>query len=227
MQAKGQPSTVAGAKDGIAALQIASDAPLTQSPEASPTAKTAPGPPLSPTQIEQDPDTTTFRRKRTPSLYSQWDLADAAEESSDEEDEAFLTPTEGLSEVEEEDEEDEGVTNSTLEATNVKKGALASEGDVLGTGPSTIRRSKPSAGETRVRKRAGTKTTVNFDQEACLGKDIDLCREILTLFLTSKMKEAEDMCFDTDPDGNHLYLISAHGIINGLKVGCAGSRVRS
>ncbi len=39
-------------------------------------------------------------------MYSVWDLDDA-ESSSDEDDEAFMTPPEGLSEVEEGDEDDD------------------------------------------------------------------------------------------------------------------------
>jgi hypothetical protein len=133
-----------------------------------------------------------------------------------------MTPSEGLSEVEEEDEEDfEKVANPYLDKTNVPKGAEAGTEDVLGTGPSTIRRTKPGAGQTRVRKREAkhsAATAGEIDQAGNLARDIDICREVLTMFLSSKMKEAEDMCFDKDPEGNHLYLLSAQGIINGLKV---------
>ena len=63
------------------------------------------------------------------------------------------------------------------------------------------------------------------DQAGLLFPDLAICREILTLFLTSKMKEAEDLCFEKDPDGTHLYMNSAHSIIQGLKVSCpSGSR---
>ena len=161
-------------------------------------------------------------RKRTPSLYSQWELEEAAEaESSEEEDEeAFLTPSEGLSEVEEEDEEEEFSKNTTIDSTNVAKGFKATGGNISGTGASTIHRSKLESSETRVRKRklATKASALNVDQAAVLPGDLDICREILTFFLTSKMKEAEDICFDKDPEGNHLYLMSAHGIISGLKV---------
>lgn len=215
------PPDVNGTANGINDLKIVSPptAPLTQSPVSSPVSTTAPGPPDGPVHNHVTP---TVTRKRTPSLYSEWDLKDAAEESSDEEDEAFMTPSEGLSEVEEEDEEEaERVDNPYLDKTNVPKGAEAETGDVMGTGPSTIRRTRPAAGETKVRKRAPTKAlATDFDQSKTLAKDIDNCREILTLFLRSKMKEAEDMCFDMDPDGTHLYMLSAHGIINGLKVSC-------
>ncbi|ORX39801.1 hypothetical protein BD324DRAFT_615036 [Kockovaella imperatae] len=161
-------------------------------------------------------------RKRTPSMWSQWELAGAAEESSSDEDddnEAFATPPDGLSEVEEEDEEVPERVDPTLDKTNVTKGAVASSSDVAGTGRSTIRRFKAVNPETRVRKRASTKLSdiTSFSQDKELAKDLDICREVLTLFLTSHMKEAEEMCFDKDPEGSHLYLMSAHGIINGLK----------
>jgi hypothetical protein len=198
--------------------------PLTQSPDSSPTVTAPVNPILAPsiTSVNTPPREASIKQPRPASLYSQWDLADAAEDSSDEEDEAFLTPDEGLSEVEEEDEEDEEpvVKNPTLDATNVEKGAKATGKDVSGTGLSTVRRSKPAQGETRVRKRAATSkvSALEIDQAALLAPDLESCRQILTLFLTSQMKQAEDMCFDKDPDGNHLYLISAHGIINALKV---------
>ena len=168
------------------------------------------------------------RRERTASLYSQWDLSQAAEESSDEEDDAFLTPSEGLSEVEEEDEEEEEekpegavVVDPLLTKNNVKKGARADTSDVLGTGPSIVHRTRPLVSETKVRKRtlAKMKHPDPKEQSAALANDIDICREVLRLFLTSHMKEAEDLCFEKDPEGNRLYLISAQGIINALKVG--------
>ncbi len=113
------------------------------------------------------------------------------------------------------------MTNPTLAATDVVKGASATNADVSGTGRSTIHRNKPVVSETRVRKRAARNKgdALVVDQAAVLAHDLEICRQVLTLFLTSHMKDAEDMCFDEDPDGNHLYLISGHGIINALKVG--------
>lgn len=213
-------------------------------------------------------------------MYSQWEEEDKAESSEDEG--AFLTPDEGLSEVEEGEGEDEAVPKSTANApvkaengingaaggtartapehgpqpvaANGERGIIADKAengtqsslggtttgnkpqsaaanaeeradpdthDVSGTGTSTMHRSIPTSGEAiKVRRRAPTSKSdaLHVDQTAVLHGDLDICRTILTLFLTSKMKEAEDMCFDKDPDGNHLYLISAHGIINGMKV---------
>ena len=162
-------------------------------------------------------------RKRTPSMWSQWELADAAEDSSDEDEEAFATPSEGLSEVEEEDEESPEV-DPNLDKTNVGKGAVSNATNIAGTGKSTIHRYRAVNAETRVRKREPTKgAAAAFSQEDGLAQDLDTCRQVLTLFLTSKMKEAEEMCFDKDPEGSHLYLMSAHGIINGLKASTAFS----
>ena len=109
--------------------------------------------------------------------------------------------------------------NPDLDATNVAKGSVASSGDVLGTGPSTVHHSKPVQSTTRVKPRATTKVgALSFDQEKALGPDVDTTREVLRRFLTSQMKEAEDLCYEADPDGNHLYLQSAHGYIQALKV---------
>lgn len=163
--------------------------------------------------LSTEPEPITQRR--TASLYSAWELEEAAEEESDEE---YLTPSEGLSEVEEEDEPEPVPQAAAIDIKEPINSSPPDAPDVLGTGPSTIRRTKPSAGETKVRRRTAKSHALDFDQAESLATDIDICRQILTLFLTSKMKEAEDMCFETDPDGNHLYLISAHGIINGLKV---------
>ena len=109
--------------------------------------------------------------------------------------------------------------NPALNATNVSKGATASTSNILGTGPSTIRRSKPIQSTTRVKPRTTTKSgALSFDQEKALGPDVDTTREVLRRFLTSQMKEAEDLCYEADPEGNHLYLQSAHGYIQALKV---------
>jgi len=217
---------VNGATNGLEKVQLDSDSvPLTDSPEsASPVTSTVPGPPKQPTSA---PGVIERQRKPRPtSMYSQWDEEDGGESSEDEA--AFLTPDEGLSEFEEEEEpvkEESGAANSgathrTPMAADVEKGTDGAASDVDSTGPSTVHRSIPSSGETRVRRRTpNTKHDAHtLDQAAVLSGDLDICREILRLFLTSKMKEAEDMCFEKDPDGNHLYLISAHGIIQALKV---------
>ncbi|OXG93214.1 hypothetical protein C345_00850 [Cryptococcus neoformans A2-102-5] len=204
---------------------------LTESPESSPVVTTD----------------EAARRQRRDSLWSQWEL-EGAGESSDEDD-AFLTPSEGLSEVEEEDEEENepstaprGISQPSNEAavvdvasatpgplfsptdvktepTNVAKGSVASGGDIAGTGTSTIHRRLPSTAETKVKRHMSHNrpdaTTV--DQAAVLGHDIETCREAIRLFLTSRMKEAEEFCEESESEGHHLYLQSAMGIIEALK----------
>ncbi|ORY33728.1 hypothetical protein BCR39DRAFT_518906 [Naematelia encephala] len=199
-------------EDGVRGLAIATDSgPLSDSPQDSPAKPTT----------SSDRVTPAVRPQRTASLYSQWDEEDNDDESDN--DEAFLTPSEGLSEVEEEEEPPENgtpqhATNGDLDKTNVDKGAVATGGDVSGTGKSTIQRTLPTSSETKVRRREASKAhALSIDQAAILAQDIDTCREILMLFLTSRMKEAEDLCFEKDPDGNRLYLQSAHGIIQALK----------
>lgn len=204
---------------------------MTESPESSPTVTTD----------------EAARRQRRDSLWSQWEL-EGAGESSDEDD-AFLTPSEGLSEVEEEDEQEnepptapkrtnqpsdeaavvdaasstpDHLSSSTdvkVEPTNVAKGSITSSGDIAGTGTSTIHRSLPSTAETKVKRHMShnrpSATTV--DQAAVLGDDIETCREAIRLFLTSRMKEAEEFCEESESEGHHLYLQSAMGIIEALK----------
>ncbi|OCF35432.1 hypothetical protein I317_04948 [Kwoniella heveanensis CBS 569] len=113
----------------------------------------------------------------------------------------------------------EGETKPHIEPTNVEKGARAQEDDVCGTGPSTIKRNKPTIAQTKVvRHVAASKAgALSVDQSAVLAKDIDTCREALTLFLTSRMKEAEEYCLEKEGEGHHMYLQSAQGIIQALK----------
>lgn len=160
------------------------------------------------------------RRSRTASLYSQWELEDVAESSSDEED-AFGTPDEGLSEIGEDDEETAKtpvIRDQQLGVNNVEKGAVAETDDVCGTGPSTIHRHKVVSGTTvRQRIQASKSAVASVDQNKYLAPDIEVCRECLTLFLTSKMREAEELVLGKDPEGTRLYTQSAHSIISGLK----------
>ncbi|WWC61209.1 uncharacterized protein I303_103789 [Kwoniella dejecticola CBS 10117] len=259
-------------KDGMNNLRLGTDEiPLSNSPESgnSPTTslKTTAGPPIQPVSAagsspssslkEQPP---TEKRIRRSSLYSQWDLEKVGLESdSESEDEdAFLTPSEGLSEVEEGDEEEEelkkdtaqpppynaspstsaaaaavatgsGIQNgsatqgqSLADAKTVEKGTVVSqEKDVAGTGPSTIKRSTPTVQETKVSRKGQIHATkagaLAVDQEKALATDIDVTREALSLFLTSRMREAEVYLEKKEDQGQHLYIQSAQGIIEALK----------
>ncbi|WVF72267.1 hypothetical protein IAT40_007079 [Kwoniella sp. CBS 6097] len=257
LNGKGVPSDL---KDGLSKLNLGTNTvplPLSASPYSSPTNPTSAGPPVQPVSASSSPETQHQARERRTSMYSQWNLEEVGLDSDSEDDEAFLTPSEGLSEVEEEDEDQvetpsvaaskpvvtastsktttavalsaaaelpasgaiEGETQPHIEPTNVEKGARAQEEDVCGTGPSTIKRSKPTIAETKVvRHVAASKAgALAVDQGAVLAKDIDTCREALTLFLTSRMREAEEYCLEKEGEGHHMYLQSAQGIIQALK----------
>jgi hypothetical protein len=106
-----------------------------------------------------------------------------------------------------------------LDPNNVVKGKLSNMADVLGTGPSTLRRSQAQVTDMKVKARAISKAdALSIDQSALLGADVDTTRELLALFLRSKMREAEEVCIEKDPEGNHLYLQVAYCIFQALKV---------
>ena len=214
------PPDVNGTASTLAALEL-SGAPSVESPQ-----------PASPSSEIQSPfPRTTPRKDRPTSLYSHYIEEDEADDSS--EDEAFGTPSEGLSEIEEEAEDGDAILAGTarkpasqpeaLDAHNVDKGSRASEGDVVGTGPSTIRRTMAKSTKTKVQRRAVTSKSeaLAVDQSKVLVEDIDTCRQVLTLFLTSKMKESEELCDAKNPEGNRMYLQNAHSIIEALKVDSA------
>jgi hypothetical protein len=197
----------------------------------SPTSERPPDGPLSGSSKPVKPRKVSERTE-----YSRWVESD--EDTSDEE-LAFRTPSEGLSEVEEDDEdvEEEAVivnrqsatTGSSTIAPSIAAtiitdkasttGPVIDSEDVLGTGPSTMRRTKHARITQVVRHLHSSKeSALSIDQNALLAPDLDTCREALTLFLTSQMQKAEHLCTEKDPDANHLYLLSAGGIIQALKV---------
>jgi hypothetical protein len=202
----------------------------------SPTSERPPDGPLSGSSPTTSKTAKTKKLERTE--YSRWVESD--EDTSDEE-LAFATPSEGLSEVEEDDEDadEEAVIVNRKSATSTattttttpsekekvvpsphpgSKSMVDSE-DVLGTGPSTMRRTKHARITQVVRHLHSSKeSALSIDQNALLAPDLDTCREALTLFLTSQMQKAEKLCTEKDPEANHLYLLSAGGIIQALKV---------
>jgi hypothetical protein len=223
-----------GATDGITeGVNLIGLGPTVDSP-------TSERPPDGPLIRSNKPAKTRKVSERTE--YSRWVESD--EDTSDEE-LAFRTPSEGLSEVEEDDEEEEAVlvnrqstttssptttpstaattTAPTEKASTTEKGTgtgpVIDSEDVLGTGPSTMRRTKHARITQVVRHLHSSKeSALSIDQNALLAPDLDTCREALTLFLTSQMQKAEHLCTEKDPDANHLYLLSAGGIIQALKV---------
>lgn len=194
--------------DGVGRLGVGSaKSPLVESPTSS-------NPPV----LAGDPSHTASDEQ----LYGQWVGSD--DDTSDEE-LSFRTPSEGLSEVEEDDEEDDVPppryqthTQQTLPKGDRKEPEIDSE-DVLGTGPSTVRRTKTGNKTQVVRNlHASKESALSIDQAKILAPDLDACRQVLTLFLTSRMREAEEQCREGDPEGNRLYMLSAGGIIQALKV---------
>ncbi|WWD15847.1 hypothetical protein CI109_100271 [Kwoniella shandongensis] len=104
LNGKGVPGDANGVKESLAALNLGAvtNSPvISDSPEASPTAV---GAPVQPVSAGSSPDIRPGRQ-RTASLYSQWDLEEVGIESDDEED--FLSASEGLSDLEEEEEPEE------------------------------------------------------------------------------------------------------------------------
>lgn len=174
---------------------------------------------------------------RIQSLYSQWGLNDS---DSDSDEDGYLTPSEGLSEVEEGDEpEEEGArqppygaksfTNangngsavpsktvaSSVASSAVGAGAGVAVAGTNGSGPKVTRSRASGAKVHKSEFKRGNPHEI--DQGAALAPDLDLCREVLALFLTSKMKESEEMLVKADPLNQHMYLQSGHSVIQALK----------
>lgn len=205
---------VDGVTDGVSRMGVAAPkSPLVESPTSS-------SPPTA--VLAGDPARTAADEQ----LYGQW-VASDDEDTSDEE-LSFRTPSEGLSEVEEEEAGDEDEEEAEIvhrqqpvqiQPQEVKQGTISDGQDILGTGPSTMKRSKPARKTQVVRNlHASKESALSIDQAELLAPDLDACREILTLFLTSRMREAEEQCKEKDPEGNRLYMLSAGGIIQALKV---------
>ncbi|BEI96809.1 hypothetical protein CcaverHIS631_0203980 [Cutaneotrichosporon cavernicola] len=171
---------------------------------------------------------------RIQSLYSQWGLDDS---ESDDDEAGYATPSEGLSDLEEEPEEEDdvktpagselpnghgaAVASTTAMSVEAPAGTAASIGGAAPIDPAS------DSGPKVTRSAAGAAKVVNreykrgnpsdIDQAAALAPDLDICREVLRLFLTSKMKESEDMLVAADPENKHMYLQSGHSVIQALK----------
>lgn len=174
--------------------------------------------------LRSDTDAARHRYKqRSISMYSEWSEGSAG--SSDSDLDLFQTPTEGLSEVEEGDEVPEA--NGNLSEPALKQKAPISPPDdghvnSIALPATTIHRSQPTASASAIPRVQASKAGHSqvIDQASVLQADLRLCSQILTLFLTSQMKEAEELCYREDPERQHMYLLSAGSIMNGLKVGC-------
>lgn len=220
-----------GVTTGVAALNVNGTHPLSLStvPD-SPERLSVPG-------VSSTPPTPGVSGASTPtriqSLYSQWGLDDS---DSDDDFGGYATPSEGLSDLEEEPEEEEekpaklpnghGMGAKAAESTAAPgvAGTAAGAAGIVGaanivpssdTGPKVTR---SAAGVAKVVNREYKRgNPLDIDQAAALAPDLDLCREVLGLFLTSKMKESEDMLVAADPENKHMYLQSGHCVIQALK----------
>ena len=188
----------------------------------------------------QSPISSTRRRDRSSSMYSQWSHDFEADES-DSDGEVYGTPAEGLSEVEEEDEDADiprptAVTRTSTapvvraapdlkvtEATSSEQGLspytqhdLARQASSAVIERATVD-AKPDMSTGPKVQTHNPNAYIDLDQNAVLQPDIEMCKQIIHLFLTSRMKEAEALCRETDPDGVHMYIGNASAVIQAIK----------
>lgn len=169
----------------------------------------------SPTRVQPaSPMSTPSRQARVNSLYTQW--ADVSDDESDDDADGYATPSEGLSDLAEEDEEDEdrdlAKKPSAIPAFAANGNGKASTAD---NGPKVYRSKAGAAKVTHQPFKRGDPLAI--DQTATLPRDLDICRKVITLFLSSQMLEAEQELIDNDPQNNHLYLQTGHSLIQCLK----------
>jgi hypothetical protein len=178
------------------------------------------------------------KRDRSMSMYSQWSYDfDAADSDSD--GELYATPLDGLSEVGEEEEEEEvGNRHSFIRQPSAKGTTPVQETSKAVDGSHSpiqarpapprvesshhVRRAPVESVITDVSKtpraRHGQVSTMTMEQQAeCLDSDIVKCQEIIHLFLTSRMREAEAKALAADPDGSHMYIGNASCVIQAIK----------
>ena len=173
-------------------------------------------------------------------MYSQWSHDFDADES-DSDGEVYGTPAEGLSEVEEEDEDVDiprpktvtristapvvraGSDLKVAEAVPSEEGLphytqhdLARQASSAVIERATVD-SKPDMSNGPKVQTHNPNAYTDLDQHAVLQPDIEMCKQIIHLFLTSRMKEAEALCRETDPDGVHMYIGNASAVIQAIK----------
>ncbi|GHJ86750.1 hypothetical protein NliqN6_3152 [Naganishia liquefaciens] len=176
-------------------------------------------------------------RERSMSMYSQWSYDfDAADSDSD--GEVYATPLEGLSEVEEEeeDDDDDGDFAAKSGPSAAPPPAYISHGAPGTKERSSYKQLKANDDDTKhkvrrapvdvvkpdvvhgPRLRGAHVTPMSMEQQAeCLDSDIKKCQEIIHLFLTSRMREAEALAHAADPEGQHMYIGNASCVIQAIK----------
>ncbi|KAJ9112825.1 hypothetical protein QFC20_002153 [Naganishia adeliensis] len=159
--------------------------------------------------------------------------------SIDSDGEVYATPLDGLSEVEEEEEEedaDDFEEQPTLSKLSAKSPVHSTSN--VGQNNSTMQLPAHDSGISRsnsshkVRRAAVESVDVvraprakhanvvpmSMEQQAeCLDSDIVKCQEIIYLFLTSRMREAEAKALAADPEGQHMYIGNASCVIQAIK----------
>lgn len=171
------------------------------------------------------------------SMHSQWSY-DFGDADSDSEGEVYATPLDGLSEVEEEDEDEDeddfrqrrtAPKRSDVPDVSTVDAALIDSKEQLPAYDSGIHRSHSNHKVRRAtvesvdvvrapRNKHANVTPMTAEQQAeCLDDDIVKCQEIIYLFLTSRMREAEAKAHAADPEGQHMYIGNASCVIQAIK----------
>jgi hypothetical protein len=173
-------------------------------------------------------------RERSASLYSEWSY-DYENGESDSDGEVYATPPEGLSEVEEGDEDDAEAearsmtaprlaqspvavtTTTTTSKPRDETPTLVDPRDAISRARVSHTASVPSAPVVPITPESHRPALTSQEQATTLQEDVDMCRRIIHLFLTSRMKEAENVVYTQDPDGQHMYLQNAAAVIQCIK----------
>jgi hypothetical protein len=220
--------------------------PLTTEPESRSVPESTVTSPMDATSSDGlSPSRRSKPRNRSDSVYSQWSY-DFDVDESDSDGEVYGTPAEGLSEVEEEDEDEviprpATVARSGAQTTRNPSEEPAPSASFMPEPPTQSRtlsipsnhdltRQPSSAVIERATVEAHPDMNIghrvqahnpsaytDLDQNAVLQSDIQKCKQIIHLFLTSRMKEAEALCQESDPDGVHMYIGNASAVIQAIK----------
>lgn len=157
---------------------------------------------VQPTTLTDEPVAIAASQPPEPSSSATPDVtALYLDSDSDSDAEQFYTPTDGLSEVAEEDEaQDTDVALDGADDKSVRRAQVSASPSVL-------------ASHIHHRPRGATP----IDQSAFLRDDIAVCAQAVGLFLTSRMKEAETLVYESDPEAQHMYVQNAGAVIQAIK----------
>jgi hypothetical protein len=187
----------------------------------------------------RSPTGASQKRDRSNSVYSQWSHDFDAEES-DSDGEVYGTPAEGLSEVEEENEDDDiprpantdRARTANTAAVNQRSGEMLDKPPVARVASSLTRPDLARHASSSVIERATVASQPDMsnvpnvqthnpnayiDVKQDIQSDVQKCKEVIHLFLTSRMKEAEALCREADPNGVRMYIGNASAVIQAIK----------